>query len=427
MGLNPARRQSMMHNKKRVFVTGIGAITPLGQTVDNTWNNLILGKSGTKLITQFNTDGLSSRIAGLIEDFDDTKYQDFKEARRTPKFAQYALAAATEGVINSGITLDTEDLSRVGIDIGSALGGVNLIQEQQTILDTKGAKFINPSLIPSILINSAACLVAIKFGIKGSVHAPVAACATGIVAIGDAYRRLLWGDADVIIAGGADSVISPLSIIGFSRLGACSTKNDNPEQACSPFDANRDGTVVGEGAAVVVLETFEHAYARKAQVLAEIVGYGCSSDAYHLVSPAPEGLGTASAMQNALNDANILPENINWICAHGTGTKQNDLSETKAIKNAFGQLAYSIPISSIKGGLGHMLGASGAISTAMAIKAIQESIIPPTINYSTPDPECDLDYVPNQFRKSRLEYALVNAFGFGGQNACLVLKRYPHS
>lgn len=417
----------MVINKNRIVVTGLGSITPLGLTTNDTWNNLVQGKSGTKLITQFNTNDISAKVAGLIEGFDATQYQDFKEARRTPHFAQYALAAATEGLNNSGIVLDSEDLTRAGIDIGSALGGVNLIQEQQSVLDSKGTKFINPSLIPSILINSAACLVAIKFGITGSVNAPVAACATGVVAIGDAYRRLQWGDADIMIAGGSDSVISPLAIIGFSRLGACSTKNDIPEKACSPFDANRDGTVVGEGAAIAVLETFEHARARNAQILAEIVGYGCSSDAYHLVSPSPEGLGAAHAIQNALNDANILPENINWICAHGTGTKQNDLSETKAIKHVFGQLAYSIPVSSIKGGLGHMLGASGAISTAMAIKAIQKSIIPPTINYSTPDPECDLDYVPNQFRKSHLEYVLVNAFGFGGQNACLVLKRYSHS
>jgi 3-oxoacyl-[acyl-carrier-protein] synthase II len=304
------------------------------------------------------------------------------------------------------------------------LGGTDIIQEQQTILNDRGARFITPSLIPSILINSAASLISIKLGIVGGVNAPVAACATGAVAIGDAYRRLQWGDADVIIAGGADSVISPLGIAGFSRLGACSTKNDTPEKACSPFDANRDGTVVAEGSAIVILETLEHAESRGAKILAEIVGVGFSSDAYHVVIPDPAGLGAARAMQNAISEAGLLPHEMSWICAHGTGTKLNDLSETIAIKKVFGDQAFSIPVSSMKGGLGHMIGATGAISVAIACKALGDGIIPPTINYVTPDPECDLDYVPNQPRKSHLEFVMVNSFGFGGQNACLVLKAF---
>jgi 3-oxoacyl-[acyl-carrier-protein] synthase II len=409
---------------RRIVITGVGAISPLGLDMDTTWINLLAGKSGVRRINSFNTDDLNTKIAATVEGFDPMLYLEYKEARRTPRFAQFALAATMEALKNSGLALESEDLSRIGIDVGSALGGTDIIQEQQTILNDKGVRFITPSLIPSILINSAASLISIKLGIVGGVNAPVAACATGAVAIGDAYRRLQWGDADVIIAGGADSVISPLGVAGFSRLGACSTKNDTPEKACSPFDANRDGTVVAEGSAIVILETLEHAKSRGAKILAEIVGVGFSSDAYHLVIPDPAGLGAARAMQNAISKAGLLPPEMSWICAHGTGTKLNDLSETIAIKKVFADLAFSIPVSSMKGGLGHMIGATGAISVAIACKALGDGIIPPTINYVTPDPECDLDYVPNQPRKSHLEYVMVNSFGFGGQNACLVLKAF---
>jgi 3-oxoacyl-[acyl-carrier-protein] synthase II len=410
--------------KRRIVITGIGAISPLGLDMDTTWINLLAGKSGVRRITSFNTDDLNTKIAATVEGFDPMMVLDYKEARRTPRFAQFALAATMEALKNSNLALESEDLSRIGIDVGSALGGTDIIQEQQTILNDRGVRFITPSLIPSILINSAASLISIKLGIVGGVNAPVAACATGAVAIGDAYRRLQWGDADVIIAGGADSVISPLGIAGFSRLGACSTKNDTPEKACSPFDANRDGTVVAEGSAIVILETLEHAESRGAKILAEIVGVGFSSDAYHVVIPDPAGLGAARAMQNAISEAGLLPHEMSWICAHGTGTKLNDLSETIAIKKVFGDQAFSIPVSSMKGGLGHMIGATGAISVAIACKALGDGIIPPTINYVTPDPECDLDYVPNQPRKSHLGYVMVNSFGFGGQNACLILKAF---
>lgn len=409
---------------RRVVITGIGAITPLGNNIDIAWNHLIQGKSGIRLIDKYNDTNLPTRIAAPVIDFEPTNYLAYKEVRRTPRFAQFALVAAIDAIRNANLNFKHEDLTRIGVEVGSSLGGTDLIEEQQSIFKLKGQKFINPSLIPSILINSAACLISIQHGIVGPVNAPVAACATGVVAIGNAFRRLQYGEVDVMIAGGSDSVISPLSIAGFSRLGACSTKNSTPEKACSPFDANRDGTVVGEGAAIIVLETLEHAKARNAPILAEVIGFGLSNDAFHLVMPEPTGLGASLAIQNALEDARIMGNKLNWICAHGTGTIQNDLSETKAIKRALGNVAYSIPVSSIKGGIGHMLGAAGAISIAAAVKAIEKKLIPPTINYETPDPECDLDYVPVKSRESLIEYVLVNGFGFGGQNACLICKSY---
>lgn len=411
-----------MPNQTRVVITGLGAVTPLGLTVEATWDNLVQGMSGTRAIPRFKTEGMTTTVAANVLDFDPQQYQDPKEARRTPKFAQYALAAATEAAQACALDPGSENPARLGVEIGSALGGMDLVEDQQSALDSKGPKMVNPSIIPSVLINAAACMVSIKFGITGGVGAPVAACATGTVAIGNAFRRLQWCDADAIIAGGSESVMNPLGVIGFTRLGACSSKNDTPERACCPFDATRDGTVVGEGAAVVVLETLDHARTRGARPLAEVIGYGCSADAYHVVAPDPESTGAASAIRNALEDACISPQDVAWICAHGTATPQNDAAETKAIKKVFGRRAYSTPVSSIKGALGHMLGAAGSVSAVMAVKAMQAGLIPPTINYSTPDPECDLDYVPNRSRPSQLDHVLINSFGFGGQNACLVLK-----
>jgi 3-oxoacyl-[acyl-carrier-protein] synthase II len=310
------------------------------------------------------------------------------------------------------------------VELGSSLGGTDLVEEQRSILDRRGMRAVNPTAIPAILISSAACAVAIRYGARGPVSVPVNACATGVTAVGEAYRRIIHGDADLIVAGGTDSVLSPLGIAGFGRLGALSTKNDTPESACSPFAAGRDGTVLGEGAAALVLETLEHAQGRGAPILAEVAGYGLTSDAFNMAAPDPEGAGAARAMQQALAADPEAAENLTWICAHGTGTQLNDLSETKAVKRLFGERAYRTPISSIKGGLGHMLGAAGAVSVVAGVKAIETGIIPPTINYAAPDPECDLDYVPNVARRARVDAFMANAFGFGGQNAAVVVKRF---
>ncbi len=347
-----------------------------------------------------------------------------REARRLSLFIQYAAAAAAEAVASSGLDLETEDKRRIGVDVGSALGGTNLIEDQRLILEARGPRAINPTVISGVIINSAACQIAIRYGIKGPVNAPVAACATGAVAIGDAFRRLAWGDADVILAGGAESVMTALAITAFARLGATSQKNETPAQACAPFDKERDGTVVGEGAAILVLETLAHAQQRRATILAELVGYGLTCDAFHLVAPDVSGETASRAIQQALSDGSVRPQEVGWICAHGTATPLNDAAETRAIKLALGDHAYRTPVSSIKGALGHMLGAAGAISAAAAVQALRMGVIPPTINYRTPDPECDLDYVPNAGRQAEVKAALVNAFGFGGQNACLAFRRW---
>ncbi|MGQ9767862.1 MAG: beta-ketoacyl-ACP synthase II [Anaerolineae bacterium] len=408
----------------RVVVTGLGVLSPLGLDTASTWQGLIEGRSGVGAITAFDASALPSRVAAALKGFDPGRYMDAREARRYSPFIQYAMIAAMEAVAAAKLDLTREDPSRVGVEIGSALGGVQIIEEQRLILENRGVRAVNPSMLPAVLINSAACAVAIRYGIHGPVNAPVAACATGAVAIGEAARRLALGEADVMIAGGSESVMTPLGIAVFGRLGALSTRNDTPERACAPFSADRDGTVVGEGAALLVLETAEHALGRGAPILAELVGYGLTSDAFHLVAPAPDGVNAARAMAQALAAGEIAPSKVDWICAHGTGTQLNDLSETAAIKLALGEHAYHVPVSSIKGALGHMLGAAGAISAVAAVQAIQTGMIPPTINYDRPDPQCDLDYVPNVARQTTVETALVNAFGFGGQNASLAFRRW---
>ena len=409
---------------RRVVVTGLGTVSPLGNDVETTWQGLVAGRSGVRPITAFDTNGFSARIAATVKDFDPTQAIDAKEARRLSPFIQYGIVAAVQSVVQAGIDFASEDPTRCGVEMGSSLGGAGIIEEQRLVLEARGPRMINPTLIPAIIINSAACAVALRYGLHGPVNAPVGACATGVIALGEAYRRIRSGDADVMIAGGTDSVMTPLAVAGFGRLGALSSKNDTPERACAPFSGNRDGTVVGEGAAVLVLESLEHAQARGAAILAEITGYGQTSDAYHLVAPEPEGTHAAAAMRAALDPRGRAANPPSWICAHGTGTPLNDLAETKAIKKAFGETAYQVPVSSLKGGLGHMLGASGAVSAVAAVKAIQAGVIPPTINYTSPDPECDLDYVPNASRNADVSCVLVNAFGFGGQNACLVVRRW---
>jgi 3-oxoacyl-[acyl-carrier-protein] synthase II len=401
----------------------MGAITPLGIGVEATWQALLAGRSGVRRITRFDVTDFPTQFAAEVTDFDPVDFMDFKEAKRTARFTQFALAATRQAVQSAALDLAQEDMTRVGISMGTAIGGVDIIEEQVAVFHEQGLRRIHPILVPVLLPSSGTCHVAISLGIKGPTSCPVAACATGIVAIGEALRNLQWGEVDVMIAGGAESALSPLDLGAFSRVGALSTHNSEPEKACRPFDAERDGTAIGEGAAALVLETWEHAQRRGAPVLAEVLGYALTEDAYHIAAPEPSGEGAARAMSRALADAGIPPGEVDYIVPHGTGTPLNDISETRACKIVFGERAYRIPISSNKSMLGHLLGAAGAISAVVGILSINEGILLPTINLEHPDPECDLDYVPNQPRAARVDTAIANAFGFGGQNATVVVRR----
>jgi 3-oxoacyl-[acyl-carrier-protein] synthase II len=408
----------------RVVITGMGAITPVGLNVADFWQGITAGQSGVRPITQFDASEHPTQIAASVEGFEPTDYVDRREARRMARFTQLALAATQQALQDAELDLTREDRTRVGLEIGSAIGGIDVIEEQSQKLQDGGPRRLNPIIAPSVIINITPCHIAVLLGIKGPASAPVAACATGGVAIGQATRRLQRGDVDVMIAGGTESAMTPLAVVGFSRLGALSTRNDEPEKACRPFDADRDGTVIGEGAAIVVLETLEHAQRRGAPIQGEVVGYGFTADAYHIVAPEPNGDGAARAMSLALADAGLSPGEIGYICAHGTGTVLNDPSETAAIKTIFGEAAYRIPISANKSMLGHLFGAAGSISVITAVKVIQEGVIPPTINLNNPDPECDLDYVPNVARQATVDVAIANAFGIGGQNATVAVQRF---
>lgn len=409
---------------RRVVVTGLGVVSPVGSTVEKFWENLTAGKSGIGRITKFDPEGYPVQIAGEVKDFDPLEYFDKKEVRRTDPFIQFAVGAAVQAVEDSGLEKSDVDKTRVGVLIGSGIGGLTTIEQQLKILWEKGPRRVSPFCVPMEIINMASGLVSIRFGYKGPNISVVTACATGTHAIGEAYRTIQYGDADVMVAGGAESCITPLAVAGFAAAKALSTRNDEPEKASRPFEKNRDGFVMGEGAGVVVLEELEHAKRRGAKILAEVVGYGTSGDAYHMTAPAPEGEGAARAMANALKDAGVKPEEIDYINAHGTSTKFNDLFETMAIKKVFGEHAYKVKISSIKSMIGHLLGAAGGVEVVSSVMTLQTGVIPPTINYEEPDPECDLDYTPNEAVKADVRYVLKNSFGFGGTNACLVLKRY---
>lgn len=407
----------------RVVVTGMGAITPVGIGVEDTWKALLAGRSGVKMITRFDVSNFPTQFAAEVSDFDPREFMDFREAKRTARFTQFAVAAIQQAIQDSALDLSREDLTRVGIEMGTAIGGINIIEEQTIILHQKGYRRVNPTVLPVLIANAGACHIAISLGVRGPTESPVAACATGVVAIGQALRWLQSGEVDVMLAGGAEAVTTRLGLAAFSRLGALSTRNAEPEKACRPFDAERDGTVMGEGAAALVLETLEHARRRNAPILAEVLGYGISEDAYHIAAPDPTGKGAARAISLALADAGIQPAEVDYIVPHGTATLLNDVSETRACKIVFGERAYRIPISSNKSMIGHMFGGAGAISTVIAILAIRDGIVPPTINLEHPDPECDLDYVPNDARHVRVDTAIANAFGFGGQNATVVVRR----
>mgnify|MGYP003756876427 CR=1 FL=1 len=412
-----------MQVRKRVVITGMGTINPLGNHVSTFWENIVHGKCGVTPIQGFDTRDYKVKVAGEVKDFHPEDYMDRRETRRMDRYSQFAIAAATQAVEDAGLILEEINGERFGVVVGSGVGGIGTLEQEHKKLLEKGPNRVSPLLIPMIITNMAAGNIAIRFGAKGICTNVVTACATGTHTIGDAYRLLQHGEADIIIAGGAEASITPVSIAGFTSLTALST-NPDPLTASRPFDAHRDGFVMGEGAGIVILETLEHAQHRKAKIFGEIVGYGATCDAYHMTSPAPEGEGAARAMELAIQEAGIVPEQVSYINAHGTSTSYNDAFETAAIKKVFGKYAYQLPISSTKSMTGHLLGAAGAVEAIVCIKALEEGFVPATIGYETPDPDCDLDYVPQQGRKAKLSYALSNSLGFGGHNGTLVFKKW---
>ena len=411
-------------DKTRVVITGLGAVTPLGNTAEEFWTSLTQGKSGIGPITRFDSTGFGTRIAGEVKGFDALKYVDKKDDRKLDLYLKYALACAVMAVEDAGFDPAKEDGNRFGVLVGSGIGGLGtLLDSHKTLLD-KGPDRVSPFFIPMLIINMASGLISMRFGARGPNSSVVIACATGNHAIGDATRIIQRGDADVMIAGGAEAIIIPLTIAGFCQMKAMSTRNDEPTKASRPFDAERDGFVAGEGGGLVVLESLEHARRRDARIYAEVVGYGMTGDAHHMTAPDPEGDGAARAMAAALKDAVLEPSAVGYINAHGTSTPYNDKFETIAIKRVFGEHAKRLPVSSTKSMTGHLLGAAGGIEAVATTLTIYHGVLPPTINYEKPDPECDLDYVPNQARKQDVEVALSNAFGFGGTNAILAFRKY---
>jgi 3-oxoacyl-[acyl-carrier-protein] synthase II len=413
-------------DKKRVVVTGVGMITPLGIGVAASWDNLIAGRSGIRTITQFDASAFPTKIAGEVDGFNPEDYIEPKEVKKMDRFIHFAVAAATMAIKDSGLEIMPQNGERVGVIVGSGIGGLRTIENYHSVFLEKGPKRITPFFIPMLVINLASGQISIRFGAKGPNTAVATACATGSHAIGDAFRIIQRGEADVMIAGGAEAVITPLGIGGFNAMKTLSTRNDEPEKASRPFDAERDGFVMGEGAGILILENLESALGREAKIYAELVGYGMSADAYHITSPSPNGEGAARCMRIALKDGGIDSSHVNYINAHGTSTKYGDELETSAIKTVFGEYAYKLAVSSTKSMTGHLLGAAGGIEAIFTVLALHGDIVPPTINLENPDPECDLDYVANSSRKMTVNYALTNSFGFGGTNACLLFKKYQN-
>ncbi len=410
---------------RRVVITGLGLVSPLGTGVEKTWSGMVQGKSGIRGISRFDPTGFDTRVAGEVPDFNPLDWFDKKEARHLNPFAQYALAASEMAMKESGLVIGPHNAERVGCYIGSGIGGIGTLEEQHIRLREKGPGRVSPFFIPMTLINLAAGPVTIRYGIQGPNFGPVSACATGAHSIGEATRLIQRGECDAALAGGAEAPITPLTVAGFNALKAmCSDRNDAPERASRPFDRDRSGFVPAEGAGIVVLEALEHAQSRGAKIIAEVAGYAGNSDAHHITAPSPGGEGAARCMRAALADAKLAPEAVGYINAHGTSTPFNDAAETLAIKAVFGEAAKRTPISSIKSMIGHSLGAAGAIEAAISALAIVRGVLPPTINYENPDPECDLDYVPNQAREVRVDAVMSNSFGFGGTNAVLVFRRF---
>jgi 3-oxoacyl-[acyl-carrier-protein] synthase II len=410
--------------KRRVVVTGVGLVIPIGIGVETAWENVCEGKSGIGPLTRFDSDGFETKIAGEVKGFNPERYIDKKEIKKMDLFIQYALAATQEALSDAQLNITPENCERVGVIVGTGLGGLPSIEKYHKVLLEKGPTRITPFFIPMLIANLASGQIAIQFGPKGPNTCLVTACATGAHCIGDAFRAIVYGDAEAMITGGTEANITPLTIGGFNAMKALSTRNEEPEKASRPFDKNRDGFVVAEGAGILILEELQFALRRKAKIYAELIGYGYTGDAYHITAPPPDGEGAARCMRMAIKDAGLKPEEIDHINAHGTSTPLNDLTETLAIKAVFGEYAKQIPISATKSMTGHLLGAAGSTEAIFTLLAIRDGILPPTINYEVPDPECNLDYVPNVARLKSLNVAMSNAFGFGGTNAALIFQKF---
>jgi len=412
-------------SKRRVVVTGLGVICPIGNRAESAWSNAIAGRSGIRLIQEFDTSNFTTKFAGIVNEFDISEFISVKEARKCDRFIQYGIAAAAEAIRNAGL-LETSHLvpERVGVSIGSGIGGIGTIENNHTILTQSGPRRISPFFIPGTIVNMASGYVSIQHGYKGPNLAVATACTTGTHSIGLAMRCIEFGDADVMIAGGAEHASTPLGMGGFSAARALSTRNDSPEKASRPWDCDRDGFVLGDGAGVLVLEELAHARQRGAPILAEIIGFGMSSDAFHITRPAEGGVGAAASMKNAMHNAQVLPSDIQYINAHGTSTVAGDVEETLAIKSVFQEYSKQLAVSSTKSMTGHLLGAAGAVEAIFTVLAIRDQIAPPTINLDNPGEGCDLDYVPNEARSMSIQLALSNSFGFGGTNGTLIFKRY---
>lgn len=410
-------------SKRRVVVTGLGIVSPIGNSVDAAWASLMAGKSGIVRISRFDASGFASQIAGEVKDFDVSAYLSPKEARRMDVFIHYGLAAAIDAFKDSAIEVNDANRERIGVNIGSGIGGLHMIEETHKTYLAEGPRKISPFFIPASIINMIAGHLSIHFGLQGPNLAMVTACTTGTHAIGESARMIERGEADVMLAGGSESTVCPLAIGGFGAARALSTRNDDPAAASRPWDKGRDGFVLGEGAGVMVLEEYEHAKARGARIYCEVIGYGKGADAYHTTAPTEDGSGAARCMKAALQDAAVNPEEIDYINAHGTSTQLGDVAETRAIKTTFGDHAHKLMVSSTKSMTGHLLGAAGGVEAVFTALALARNAVPPTINLHEPDPECDLDYVPNTARDSRIEIALSNSFGFGGTNGTLILRR----
>ena len=410
--------------QRRVVITGVGAVTPVGNSKEEFWNSIKEGKCGIDYLTKFDVTDYTCKVAAEVKNFDVTQFVDKKEAKRMDKFTHYAVAASKMALEDANFDTSKYNAERIGVILGSGVGGIETLEEQQKVLLTKGPGRVSPFFVPMMISNIAASHIAIIHGAKGANETIVSACASGTNAIGDSFWAIRNGKLDVVITGGAEAPITPLAFGGFCSMKAMSTRNDDPKCACSPFDADRDGFIMGEGAGILVLEDLEHALNRGANIIAEVVGYGSTDDAYHITAPAPDGEGGARAMKLALDDAGIAPEDIDYVNAHGTSTPYNDKFETAAIKKVFGEHAYKMPVSSTKSMTGHLLGAAGAIEAIICALGVKEGYIPATMNFKNADPDCDLDYVFNEGRKQDYTYALSNSLGFGGHNATIIVKKY---
>ena len=410
--------------RNRVVITGMGCVCPIGNDADSAWKNILAGVSGVKAVSQFDSSQFKTRIAAEVKDFDAKALLGAREARRYDRVSQISLVATQQAVEQSGLEITNKNRDRVGVLIGSGIGGINTLYENILVFLEHGPSRVSPFTVPMMLPDSASGLVAIQYGARGPNMAIVTACATGTNSIGEATEMIRRGAADVMLAGSTESAISPITFAGMGIMGAISTRNDEPERASRPFDAKRDGFIIGEGAGTVVLESLEFAQARGAEILAEVTGYGVTNDAFHVSAPSENGEGSALCMQLALEDGEFAPEEIGYINAHGTSTELNDKNETTAIKTIFGEAAYKIPVSSTKSMTGHLMGAAGSVEAVFCIQALQTDMLPPTMNYENPDPNCDLDYVPNQARQANVDHIMSNSFGFGGHNATLIFSRY---